>query len=147
MDIGSSDTIYIYSYSFYKIKITMPNTNFVWTDELVREFATKVTESFLNKYKPLPNLEDFKLEKIKQPLFTTTDGKDIYDNDLYWTVDSLFTIWYSGAASEIFDSGKNKSCKYFSTEEAAKEYIVMNKLCLSVNDFVSLWNTPNILKK
>lgn len=83
------------------------------------------------------------LKKAKQPLFTTEDGVDIFEGD-----------WYFRAATEgiVFDtiskykaSSKNAypDNKYpdyhvnFSTKEAAEEYIIMNKPCLSINDILN----------
>lgn len=74
------------------------------------------------------------LDKItKKPLFTTEDGIDIYDvDDIVYGVRPNYTIWETG----IFSISKYNDYKFYSTEEAAKEYILMNKPCLSVNDLM-----------
>lgn len=63
------------------------------------------------------NVSIAKIEKVKNPLFRTEDGIDIYEGDSYVTMKQ---------------HGYGK--KYFSTKEAAEEYILMNKPCLSIND-------------
>jgi len=88
-------------------------------------------------------IEDFeKLPPERSKLFTTEDGVDVYENDRVWFVNYLFKI-------DFYDFVDNKTghrelelkhfpgiYKYFSTEEKAKEYVNMNKPCLSVNDVV-----------
>lgn len=71
----------------------------------------------------------------KQPLFTTEDGKEIFEGDKYWCVGN-FIYWFAGAASKIAKSGTTEGRHYFSTEEAAKEYVLLDKPMLSVNDVV-----------
>jgi hypothetical protein len=71
------------------------------------------------------------LDKAKQPLFTTEDGKEIFEGDEYWFTHDDYRVSATKAGSEV---RKNAIQKTFSTEEAAKEYVVMNKPCLSVDD-------------
>jgi hypothetical protein len=81
------------------------------------------------------------IKKAKQPLFTTKDGVDIYDSN-YWFY--IFKDW----SGEIYKTNKRycaegeidlfKSAYNFSTKEAAEEYILMNKPCLSINDVLSV---------
>jgi hypothetical protein len=68
------------------------------------------------------------LKKAKQPLFKTEDGIDIYEGDNWVRVRlSDFTILgiYGDAIGAI---------KTFSTKEAAEEYVLLNKPCLSLKD-------------
>jgi hypothetical protein len=71
----------------------------------------------------------------KPVLFTTSDGKEIREGDRVWWV----VIHYRDGAWTI-NSDKMKSTssfnhdRVFSTEEAVKEYILMNKPCLSIED-------------
>ncbi len=80
--------------------------------------------------------------KAKQPLFKTEDGVDIFKDDYYCIVHGDITIskelkalkesaWYTGMM-------RVSPGKYFSTKKAAEEYILMNKPCLSINDFRSI---------
>jgi len=75
------------------------------------------------------------IQKLKQRLFTTEDGVDVFEGDNYVIVDNK--DWYIDSTG-----GKNLNEKdyrlYFSTKEKAEEYIVLNKPCLSFNEVYSL---------
>lgn len=78
------------------------------------------------------------LEKVKQPLFTTEDGVDIFEGD-------TFTHTSGWAEPKVVIAKSSKHTNYslpmdklFSTKEKAKEYILMNKPCLSINEILSL---------
>jgi hypothetical protein len=90
-----------------------------------------------SKYKPFL-IQD--LIKSKQPLFKTEDGVDIYEGNKSYgihseTFEDLFhnnTPWYKGS----------KPCEYhlhFLTKEAAEEYILMNKPCLSIKEIAPIF--------
>jgi hypothetical protein len=70
--------------------------------------------------------------KVKDKLFTTEDGVDIYMDDSFWFIERddnrIFNV------DAISSSGKNRFIKYFSTEEAAQKYLINNKVCLSLDD-------------
>lgn len=76
----------------------------------------------------------------KKPLFTTEDGVDIFKGNKYFTVGiknvkHLFKIvgpYVNPKATE-----PTGDILYFSTKEAAEEYILMNKPCLSINDLLN----------
>lgn len=76
------------------------------------------------------------IQHIKNPLFTTEDGVDIFEGDKFTTVliDKLILMDINETAnSKILIVHPNY--KYFSTKEAAEQYILMNKPCLlSIND-------------
>jgi len=86
------------------------------------------------------------ISKKKKPLLTTEDGVDIFEGDIFY----LFTTAYNDKTRiNIYEQVANyhyNNCtqKSFSTKEAAKEYILMNKPCLSIIDVV---NTLNIGKQ
>lgn len=87
------------------------------------------------------------IEKIKEPMFKTEDGVDIYEGDAYYSVViSDFVI--RGPFTLGFDTSgyytNPATCKVFSTEKAAKGYIIYNKPCLSVMDIVLLITTLRI---
>jgi hypothetical protein len=78
-----------------------------------------------------------KIEHCKTPLFTTEDGVEIFENNhpiLYWVKLKKYSLG--------IDEQNTLHCpdlinyKYFSTKEAAEEYILMNKPCLSINDLI-----------
>jgi hypothetical protein len=70
--------------------------------------------------------------KVKDKLFTTEDGVDIYMDDRFWFIERdgyrIFNV------EAISSSGKNPLTRYFSTEEAAQKYLLKNKECLSLDD-------------
>jgi hypothetical protein len=72
------------------------------------------------------------LKQVKQPLFTTEDGVDIFDGDYYYPVEKLYYF--------LHEKQTNHHCTneekfwIFSTKEKAEEYILMNKPCLSLNE-------------
>lgn len=71
------------------------------------------------------------LKKVKQPLFTTEDGVDIFENNTGIYILDKFTIRHIKHKDFNVIS---KHVKYFSTKEKAEEYILLNKPCLSLND-------------
>jgi hypothetical protein len=73
------------------------------------------------------------LDKItKKPLFTSEDGIDIFEDNIVYGVRPNYTIWKtSGTGISAYND-----YKFYSTEEAAKDYILMNKPCLSINDLM-----------
>ena len=77
-------------------------------------------------------LRSKQLQHIKQPLFTTEDGVDIFENDSYYVATKEFYILQHVKAN--YGSGTSLIAKYFSTKEKAEEYILLNKPCLSLND-------------
>ena len=67
----------------------------------------------------------------KKPIFTTEDGKDIFEGDEYWCVHSYdFFLRDYIAETGIY----NKNYKRFSTKEAAEEYIRNNKPMYTLKD-------------
>ena len=80
------------------------------------------------------------ISKAKQPLFTTEDGIEIFDKNhklfevilnnfhLHVNIPSIACNNHLDIRNDGFPS------KVFSTKEAAEEYIIMNKPCLSLND-------------
>lgn len=75
----------------------------------------------------------------KKPLFTTEDGVDIYEGDKYFTISSLYQISPECIICDWY--GPRNPKWYFSTKEAAEEYILMNKPCLSFQDIINYSTT------
>ena len=71
------------------------------------------------------------IEKLKEVLFTTEDGVDIFEGDTYYVANIKSWQCYKHYANIDGNTGLDK---YFSTKEAAEEYILMNKPCLSINN-------------
>lgn len=124
-------------------------------DEVLRDFNQEFNE-FVNlqtkKDKSFSNLE-----KIKQKLFTTEDGVDIYEGDKYFELiipgfHNKQCVWnilpYEGKSNLIYDQeGNRKHFRlWFSTEKAAEEYIIMNKPCLSLKELNNLKLLNNFAK-
>lgn len=83
-----------------------------------------------------------KIEKVKQPLFTTEDGKEIFKGDKFWFVDK-----YNFSEGIACDSDIRPYLKHFSTKEAVEKYILMNKPCLSINDVIKEFNMTLSIQK
>jgi hypothetical protein len=85
-------------------------------------------------------LRSKQLQHVKQPLFTTEDGVDVFEGDDFYTVDNWNIEKYKNYISinEYIHNLK------FSTKEKAEEYILMNKPCLSYNEVL---NTAKIKNK
>jgi len=90
-------------------------------------------------------------EKFKSPLFTTEDGVDIYDSNhkLFEVILSNFHLNLDiplTTCNDSFDKRKDGfPSKVFSTKEAAEEYILWNKPCISLKDVASIY--PGINKE
>lgn len=67
----------------------------------------------------------------KKPILVTEDGKEIFENDIYYIVTESFNKHAGRAEPEDFLVAGNKR---FSTEKAAQEYIKWNKPMYSLND-------------
>lgn len=82
------------------------------------------------------------LQKVKRkPLFKTEDGVNIYENNIVYSVNKSFDLNRNVAGITVFNN-----CKVFSTKEAAKEYILMNKPCLSINEILDSITAKNAFK-
>lgn len=81
----------------------------------------------------------YNLRKVKQPLFLTEDNVPVYEGDEVWwvfTTETSFGTWKPikmGAPKHHLDNEK-----YFSTEQAASQFCLLNKPCLSVNDVIKV---------
>ena len=82
------------------------------------------------------------IKHIKQPLFTTEDGVDIFESDEFYNTWDLKIPNKEIAVSRKKDfyneKPVNKHCIYFSTKEAAEEYILMHKPCLSLKEVLEI---------
>lgn len=77
------------------------------------------------------------LNKVKQPLFTTEDGVDIHYDQMFFNVNNFKIETFQVTNDKYPLDFLNDGSKQFSTKEAAEEYIIMNKPCLSLNDIFS----------
>lgn len=92
------------------------------------------------------------INHIKQPLFKTEDGVDIFEGDQFYFIAGSDKKFDHNLGTLV--ASKNATAHLalarFSKKEKGEEYILMNKPCLSVNDVLSVMNFPkaweNILK-
>lgn len=79
----------------------------------------------------------------KQLLYKTEDNWFVYEQDTYPTykVDKHLQILQFAACDTL---GSDEGAKYFHSKEAANDYVLMNKPCLSVEDFIGLWKSENV---
>ena len=70
-------------------------------------------------------------QKIKKPLFTTEDGVDIFENDEVYFVNKIGDVFHT---NHLKIKKYQSHLLYFSTKEAAEEYILMNKPVLSLKE-------------
>jgi hypothetical protein len=80
------------------------------------------------------DVEQFKASKSRKPLFTTEDGVEIFEGDVWHLIDPDYWRIWSGNHSTV----NPDRIKYFSTRQAAEEYILMNKPCLSLKEVIDL---------
>ena len=79
-----------------------------------------------------------KLKPVKKPLFTTFDNVDIYEGDSYHTY-YLPTNYYSYCQKACKKrSGNKKDVIYFSTKQAAQDYINSKKVLFTTEDGVDI---------
>lgn len=79
----------------------------------------------------------FKEVETKPLLFVTEDRVEIYEGDEYFRVFIKDMVLYENrtyASSGYNYSMMSKQAKHFSTKEAALDYIILNKPCLSINE-------------
>lgn len=118
--------------------------DFKWTDSLVKEFQifyNKIPYAITGIDPIKKGIEMFKESKEKKEvLFTTEDGVGIHEGDTYYTLepDNNWYLYYSGAAGD--GSGKRTIAKYFSTKEAAEDWVLYHKPMLSVKDVYKVCN-------
>jgi hypothetical protein len=80
------------------------------------------------------------LQKLKQPLFKTEDGKEIYEGDNTFGIDEKYQFLKFNGWVWKKNESPNKLHKHFSTKESAESYILLNKPCLSINDLKTQFN-------
>lgn len=74
------------------------------------------------------------LKHYTKPNFTTDDGKDIFEGDTYHKVDSDFSYGGRWRSHGMHDVHGYHKAKFFSTKEAAEEYIRNNKPMYTLKD-------------
>ncbi len=101
------------------------------------ELEIKYTNCIYNGVKiSAPNFR-----KLGNYLFITEDGKEIFEGDSYWCVNVSPHLWNPYEQTAKARTHLPKNVKAFTTEELLKEFIVMNKPLLSLDDLLSVWNS------
>jgi len=141
-------TEYCPKYKFFRI--SNPNNAYSNLNKVLQYHTDYKTDERLHLFTRI-SMDDFRkfvlgveillsdLSKVKKPLFTTEDGVDIFEGDTYWWVTKL-TYWCNFTNNvKISFYHDTEKYWYFSTKEAAEEYILMNKPCLSLNDVFKVY--------
>jgi len=68
-------------------------------------------------------------EEVKEPLFITEDGINIYDKDIVWKVEDFLVCKFIA-----YSQYSPYNIRSYSTKEKAEEYILINKPSLSIKD-------------
>ena len=85
------------------------------------------------------------IERIREPLFTTEDGVDIFERDSFYYIGDAFNVCSTKCLYE--GDGDFIKSKKFSTKEKAEEFIILNKPYLSINDVINNYHyTPSSIK-
>ena len=107
-----------------------------------------------NNIRVYDNFNEFHLlkdiQKLKQPIFQTEDGVDIFEGDVYYELitpdfhnkSCIWNILPNKTRDNIkYDQEGNRRNGriWFSTKEKAEEYILMNEPVLSLKDVASIY--------
>lgn len=78
----------------------------------------------------------------KQPLLITENGKEIVEGYMdLWMIDENMNLQKGLICNSNYDyKSYSKIYKYFSCKEAAENYIIENKPCLSLKDIKDCYN-------
>jgi len=78
----------------------------------------------------------------KVPLFKTEDGVDVFEGDHFYMVQSNFKLVTIGQITQVFIATKFisliPSYKYFLTQKAAEEFILLNKPLWSISEIAKI---------
>lgn len=114
------------------------STEFKWTDELVEqliwdEYGSPDVRRKVADFKASHSVSEGG-ESRREFLFTTEDGVDVFEGDSVFLLTTERWLISRCAAPRNPFKGNKIQFKYFSTEEAATDYINMNKPVLCVLD-------------
>ena len=130
----------------YKLKLKYPSLPKDWEegmeigqgDRRSLELYSPCNGKYTDYYIPVYDVKNFPefWEEVKEPLFVTEDGKDIYRGDDFWFVDNL---WYVGKGRVTHPVFKPLyGYKQFSSKEAAEKYIEENKPLYSKKQVINV---------
>lgn len=85
------------------------------------------------------------ISKTKELLFTTEDGVDVFAGDSPWfTLSDIQCKGFNSLVMQfknITGEATKTVYKYFSTKEAAEEYVLINRPCLSIKDVAFIYTS------
>ncbi len=81
--------------------------------------------------------------KKPTPLFTTHDDKEVYEGDGVWVVNSAWAQPFEFNAERRWYEETNSHFTYFSTREAAEQYVTENKPQYSLSDVIKAMSTQD----
>jgi len=113
---------------------------------LLKNNADEVKE-IVREYHSSPKTLDLFIQSHTTPpvRFKDFHGNEVRDGERYWFVNKSMQIGVNKADGY---NGGNGYLTYFSTEQAAKDWIELNKPCnLSVNEIVNFIAPDGILKR
>lgn len=103
-----------------------------------------------NNVRVYDNFNEFhslkEIKKVKQKLFTSEDGVDIFEGDNLYSIDNMLNIKKHLLFNARYDDNTllnnriffNSDYKHFSTKEKAEEYVLYNKPLLTLKDIDEL---------
>lgn len=129
-------------YHYGKFKAETPNERIVEFILTELEYWPTTEDDILKREEHKDVIDMYKKSQQPKPLFTTEDGKPVYEGGVVWIVYDDYSVGYSQyiRGNEMLDLVASHGGKRtFSTEDAAREWVLMNKPCLSLNDLLSVW--------
>lgn len=76
-------------------------------------------------------------EEVKEPIFTTEDGKAIYCGDNFWFVDNLWNIGKGVVTHPVFKPLYGYK-QFFSSEDLARKYVEEHKPLFSKKQVINI---------
>lgn len=133
-----------HDYSIHAVRRLSDNVVFRVGDKGVVENGTitrfKVSDNKLFAYVSFANVggewDICLFNSLKKSLFTTHDGKEIFEGDRYWWLNNQvgnWDIWEDKGDSKMVAKGDVQ----FATRETAEGYVIRNRPMFSIDDVVS----------
>ncbi len=112
-----------------------PNTPFV-----IQQSHGQIHHNFINlcKYKTFQDYCKSIAEQLR-PMYEEKDTQVEKEEEYMWLLSTDRWHAVKVKACDAPFAGDKEQFKYFPTKEAAEEYILQNKPCLSLNDLLDVW--------
>ncbi len=108
-----------------------------WTNATIESFSTEGNQASVKYSTDGRQFVTEYLRNIKKrlPVITTTDGVFLYEGDTWYGLHEFSKEGIITRTTRESDpKGRYENLTIFSTKEAAEEYVLMNKPCLSIQD-------------